>query len=199
MALAVWAGGAAQRAQPPDGDPLVVVWEGVGLGAGGVCGGLTVGLGVGLRVDGLGVGRALDLAGPGEPPVVLCLAPWRFRLLLGDGFGPAVPEAPGLAWADGLVEGVLACDVVVTAGAEWLNKFMNPTAPTALSSVARQVRVESLRRPSSRRKASRSLCRMGANEIGNRVKSPPRGVQGDTFFLRTMAEMARELGRRLSR
>jgi len=73
----------------------------------------------------------------------------------------ALADELGLGEPDGLADGVLACEVVVTAGAEWLNKFMNPTVPTALSSVARQVSVDSLRRPRSRRKASRSLCRMG--------------------------------------
>ena len=47
--------------QPPDFEPLVVVWEGVGLGAGGVGGGFTVGFGVALRVVGAGVPGALDV------------------------------------------------------------------------------------------------------------------------------------------
>jgi hypothetical protein len=158
----------------------VVVWEGVGLGAGGVEGALTVGFGVGLWVVGAGVGCALEVARFGAA-AGLCLA-CRFGLWLGDGLALALPEAFELAGPDGLVDGVPACEVVVTAGAEWLNRFMNPTAPTALSKVARQVSVESLRRPSSRRKVSRSLCRMGANEIGTCVKSPPRAVQGDTLI-----------------
>ncbi len=64
--------------------PLVVVWEGVGLGAGGVGGGFTVGLGVALRLVGAGVGRrALEVARLGAA-AVFCLACAR-ALWLGDG------------------------------------------------------------------------------------------------------------------
>ena len=155
----------------------MVVWDGLGLGAGGVRGGLTVGFGVGLLVVGPGAGRTLDVARFGA--AVLACRAWLWP---GEGVVLALPVALGLAGPDGLADGVPPCEVVVSAGAEWLNRFMNPTVPTALSKVARQVRVESLRRPSSRRKASRSLCRMGANEIGNCVKSPPRAVQGDALI-----------------
>ncbi len=142
----------------------MVVWEGVGLGEGGVDGGLTVGFGAGWRTVGAGVGRARDVARFGAA-AALCSA-CSFGLWLGDGLPLALPEAPGLAGPDGLVDGVPACEVVVAAGAEWLNTFINPTAPTALSKVARQVSVESLRRPSSRRKVSRSPCRMGVTKSG---------------------------------
>ena len=70
---------------------------------------------------------------------------------------------------------------VVAVVAEWLNRFMKPTTPTALSSVARQVSVDSLRRPSSRCARSRSRCLMGANETGKCVKRPPRANQGAHF------------------
>jgi hypothetical protein len=168
-------GRAVRLRQPPDFEPLVVVCEGVGLGAGGVGGAVTVGFGVALWVEGTGAGFALDVVRFG---VVWCLGACRFELLLGDGVGLALPALP-VADGDGLGVGVLACEVVVAAGAEWLNRPVIPTAPAALSRVARQVSVESLRSPSSRRKVSRCLCRIAVNEIGNCVKRPPRAVQGD--------------------
>jgi hypothetical protein len=82
----------------------VVVWEGLGLGAGGVEGALTVGFGVGLWVVGAGPGRALDVARFGAA-ADLCLA-CRFGLWLGEGL--AMPEALELAGPDGLVDGVPA-------------------------------------------------------------------------------------------
>jgi hypothetical protein len=173
-------GQAVRLRQPPDFEPLVVVCEGVGLGAGGVGGAVTVGFGVALWVDGAGAGFALDVD---RFRVVWCVGACRFELLLCDGFGLALSRPV----ADGDLPGVgvLACEVVV-AGAEWLNRPVIPTAPTALSSVARQVSVESLRSPSSRRKVSRCLCRIAVNKIGNCVKRPPRAVQGDAAVERCM-------------
>jgi hypothetical protein len=127
-------------------DPLVVVWAGAWLGAGGLRGGFTVGL---LDVR---LGFGLELG----------------RDRAGAELGLGVALAVLLAGLDltGLVLAVLVFAVLVLTGAvvaaeelgAWLNKFMNPTTPTPLSSVARQVRVDSLRRPRSRcARLSRSL------------------------------------------
>ena len=122
----------------------MLVWDGVGLGAGGVGDGFTVGL---LDVGfGFGLGCELGLVDAGA---VLALGAAlgerlaRFTLPAtcldgeGDGEGLVVAGAAGLPEAEGVVDAVVADD------AAWLNRFMNPTTPTALSSVARQVRVDS--------------------------------------------------------
>lgn len=156
----------ADAAQPPpDVEPLVVVWEGVGLGAGGVGDGFTVGL------LGFGFGLGWEL-GPDDAGAVLAFGAAlgerlaRFTLPAACVDGEA--EGDGLVVADGLglpgAEGVV--DAAVADDAAWLNRFMNPTTPTALSSVARQVRVDSRRRPRSRCAPSRSRCLMGVNESG---------------------------------
>jgi hypothetical protein len=123
---------------------------------------LVVGAGVGV-----GVGRALDLPRDGDALAVLCPAACRFELWPEEGLALVCAGELGPVLPGGLGDGLVACEVVVTAGAEWLSTFMNPTVPTAPSMVARQVRVESLRRLVSRRKARRSRYRIGANEIGN--------------------------------
>jgi hypothetical protein len=66
-----------------------------------------------------------------------------------------------LGLADGLVGGGA---VVAVEAAAWLNRFMKPITPTALSSPARQVSTDTLRRPLSRRARSRSRYLIGAYE-----------------------------------
>jgi len=66
-------------------------------------------------------------------------------LALGDGLALPLAAAPELLPALG--EAGADCDTVVAVVAEWLNRFMNPTTPTALRRVARQVIVDSLRKP----------------------------------------------------
>ncbi|HVB43546.1 MAG TPA: hypothetical protein VNF47_12685 [Streptosporangiaceae bacterium] len=130
--------------QPPV-EPLVVECVAVGVGAGaGVLGG-----GASVAV-GRGAGAAADRTGRGAVVVLALGLVWR-----ADGLADGL--APGLALGAGEP---FAVDVVATV--EWLNRFMKPTTPTALSSVARQVSVDSLRSPSSRRALSRSRCLMGA-------------------------------------
>ncbi len=159
----------------------MLVWEGVGLGAGGVGDGRTVGL---LDV-GFGFGLGCEL-GPDDAGAELgfwaALGDRLARCTLpgecpggeteGEGLAAGAWLPPGLPEADG-VAGAVAAEV-----AAWLNRFMNPTTPTALSSVARQVRVDSRRSPRSRCAPSRSRCLMSANESGSDVKRPPRTVQG---------------------
>ena len=130
-----------------------MVCDGVGLGAGGLGGGVTVvGFGVGLaEVDpGAGVGWALgelpgpvepdDRPAPGETDEPAFFAPW-----LCAPFAEGLADALALGLAPGWPD-----EVVVVDAAEWLNMFMRPTTPTVLSKVARQVSLDSLRRPSSR-------------------------------------------------
>lgn len=148
----------------------MVVWVGVGDGAGGVGGGF--GFGLALLDVGFGVGLVLvDLVAFGAALLLVLCA-----LLVGLDDGLAL--ALGLPPALGLVDGAPAWDTVIAVVvAAWLNRFMKPTTPTALSSVARQVMVDSLRSPSSRCARSRSRCLMGANETGSHVKGPPRMTQ----------------------
>jgi hypothetical protein len=117
----------------------------------------------------------VDLLGFGVALVLAFFCPLWLGLGLADGLALAAALLPeDFVDAD--------CDAAVTVLAVWLNKFMKPTTPTALSSVARQVRVDSLCKPLSRRALSRSRCLMGANETGNCVKGPPRTNQGGTAF-----------------
>ncbi len=131
---------------------VVCVGAGVGVGAGGVGGGATVG----VLVVGAAAGVfALLVAGAGLDAFVP-------ELLLGDGLGEAdelPPDTPGVV--DGAVP-----DVVRALVAEWLKRFMKPTTPTALSTVARQVSLDTLRKPSSRRARRRSRCLIGDNQTG---------------------------------
>lgn len=169
--------GGGSRAAPgqPPVEPLVVVCDGVGAGVGVLGGG--VGLTVALVEDGAGFGV--------EPPAAVDEPP-AAGVVLGCFFPVRAAFLVALALGDGVVDGlVLAPDVgvvpvlaVVVVTGWWLNKFMKPTTPTALSRVARQVIVESLRRPSSRCARSLSRCLMGANETGDYVKRPPRMDQG---------------------
>jgi hypothetical protein len=100
-----------------------------------------------------------------------------------DDVEPGVPDADGLALPLGPDDGVVEEDAeVAVAVAAWLNRFMNPKTPTALSNVARQVSVDTLRRPLSRRARSRSRYLMGPYETGRYVKRPPRVTQGAVGF-----------------
>ena len=133
----------------------MVVWDGVGLGAGGVGEGFTVGLldvGLGLGL-GLGCELGLDDAGA-ELALGEALGERLARFALLATCAGEEAEAEGLAAEAGLLPGLPeaggAVDAAVAEVAAWLNRFMNPTTPTALSSVARQVRVESRRRSRSR-------------------------------------------------
>jgi hypothetical protein len=136
----------------------VLVWDGVGLGAGGEGGGL----GLALLVVGFGFGFGwavgwallLDLVAFGDAFALAFLCALLLALGLGDGLplGLALPA---------LGEVGVDCDAVAAAVVEWLNRFMNPTTPTALRSVARQVSVDSLRKPWSRCALRRSRCFMG--------------------------------------
>lgn len=67
--------------QPPPVEPLVVVWDGAGLGVGGCGGGLT---------DGLGVGVLAECAGARDEPAAL-----------GDAVRVALSACPVLAVGDG--------------------------------------------------------------------------------------------------
>ena len=99
----------------------------------------------------------LDVLAFGDAFALAFLCALVLALGLGDGLtlGAAV-ELPALG------EVGADCDAVAAVVAGWLNRFMNPTTPTALSSVARQVIVDSLRKPASRCALSRSRCLMGA-------------------------------------
>ncbi len=123
---------------------------------------LVVGFGFGF---GWAVGWALldDLPAAGEGFALAFAPAFLCALLLALGLGDGLPLAPGAA-LELLALGEVGadCDTVAAVVAEWLNRFMNPTTPTALRSVARQVMVESLRRPWSRRALSRSRCFMSA-------------------------------------
>jgi hypothetical protein len=156
---------AGAAAQPPDVEPLVVVWDGVGVAEGGLDGGLTVGFAVGLLDVGAGAGwddfcglAAEECALGAADVAALAAALWP-----GDACGLALPAGLPLVLTPGVVEGEVPEVLVVAAVvAEWLKRFMKPTTPTALRRVARQVRVDTRRRPSSRRARSRSRCLMGA-------------------------------------
>jgi len=177
-----------------------VVCEGVGLGVGVDGGDDSVGVGVGLGAgaddddlldDGCGLGALLDellwLVDGVLLPVVplLGLAPgvvddWPGLALrpcdgLADGLADGVPLGLGLGLADGDVDEV---EVVAADEARWLNRFMKPTTPTALSKVARQVSTDTRRSPLSRRATSRSRYLMSANESARHVKRLPRTTQG---------------------
>lgn len=149
--------------------PLVVVCDGVGLGAGGLGGGDTVvGFGVGLADVGPGAGVGWppdELPEPGgfEPEDFLVPGdadePDFFAPCL-DAFAEGLADALALGLALGVVPGWFGEVAVVVVAAEWLNMFIKPTTPTVLSRVARQVSLESLRRPLSRCALSRSRCLM---------------------------------------
>lgn len=153
-----------------------MVCDGVGVGAGGVGGGL----GLAELEVGFGFGWALGalLVEPrdaGELGAAVCLRECLLRLADALGLGPG---GLGLGLADGFEGLAFAASDAVAVEAAWLNRFMNPTTPTALSSDARQVSVDSLRSPLSRCAPRRSRCLMGCYETGKRVKRPPRMVQG---------------------
>jgi len=164
-----------------------VVWDGVGLGFGALVGDVIVGVeaGAGADDDLLGAGPAagavvdvllvgagaellFELLGLGR--ALRCLpSPWVV-------FGLALGVALGLA--PGLVDDVVDVGAAVAVDAEWLKRFMKPAMLAALSSVARQVRVDTLRKPLSRRAPSRSRYLMAPHETGSYVKRPPRAIQG---------------------
>lgn len=87
----------------------------------------------------------LLVVGEGFALAFLCLCALLLALGLGDGL--TLAPAAALALRPALGELGADCDTVVAVVAEWLNRFMNPTTPTALRRVARQVIVESLRKP----------------------------------------------------
>ena len=137
---------------------------GVGFGDFDECAGVGCAVGVAC-VEGAVVGVAL-------PAAFLCAC---LLVLVGDGVAVARAAASACDPGPGPDDGVLSCAVVVATA--WLNRFMKPTTPTALNRVARHVRVDSLRRPSSRCALSRWRCLMGVNETGKYVKRPSRTVQ----------------------
>jgi hypothetical protein len=93
-----------------------------------------------------------------------------------DGLGLGDGEADGLTAADGVGPGEGGADATVEA-AEELNRFIRPTTPTLLSRVARQVSVDSRRRPVSRRAPRRSRFLMADKSTGDLVKRSPRREQ----------------------
>ena len=95
----------------------MVVWDGVGLGAGGFGGGVRDGLGFGVLDERVGVGRAVGLVlDDGAafcvalPAAALCACP---LVRLADGVAPA--RAAALACEPGprLGDGLAACAAVV--------------------------------------------------------------------------------------
>jgi hypothetical protein len=142
------------------------------------------------------VGSALlvEMAGLGALLARAFLCARLLGLRLGDGAALAFALA-ALGLADGWTGCVFdACAAAVVA-AEWFSRFMNPTTPTVLSSVARQVSLDNRRRPSSRCAPRRSRCFMSPYEIGERVKRPPRTNQGVILFGRGAAPGATGLVR----
>ena len=130
----------------------------LGAGAGAVEDG--AGCGLGALVVGFGAGVPLPVLMADGCRLVLwrgtewwCLARLCVRWALG------VADGVVLGLADGFETAVAAVE-----GAAWLKRFMKPTTPTALSRVARQVRVDTLRRPWSRRARSRSCCLMATTK-----------------------------------
>ena len=131
---------------------------------------MIVGFGVGVGV-GVGVGRALwvgagALAGevaPGAGRAFLVACPLGDGLALGLGLLLAVVVL-------GLGDGVVAAAAWVAVLAAWLKRFMNPTTPTALSRLARQVKVDSLRRPLSRCARRRSRCLMAVTKSDHALR-----------------------------
>jgi hypothetical protein len=144
-----------------------VVWDGVGVGVG--AGGLDdgVGLGVGLGDVGPGAGAVEEWVVDGAE----LLAPWLAECegaLLALWPLPAVWLAVGDVLAlllEVLPAGVFVdVEAVVVEAAAWLNRFAPPATPTTLSSVARQVSLDSLRRLASRRAPICSRCRMALRD-----------------------------------
>jgi len=93
----------------------VVVWDGLGLGAGGVGGGL----GVGVLDEGVGVGRAVRLVrGDGAAVGEVLLVAFLCACLLDlPSDGVALVRAAALAWKPGLGpgDGFVAWAAVVAA------------------------------------------------------------------------------------
>ena len=137
---------------------------------------MIVGLGVGVCDVGVGVGRALCVGAgppagevvPGAGRALLVACPLWDGLALGLGL-PLGVAALGLG--NGPAEGVVAPAAwVAVVLAAWLNRFMNPTTPTALSRLARQVKVDSLRKPLSRCARRRSRCLMAATKSDHALR-----------------------------
>jgi len=108
---------AGRGRHPPDFEPLVVVWDGVGLGFGGFGGGVTDGFG--LPDEGAGVGCAVGLAlvdgaacGAALLPAFMCA--WLFELLT-DGVALARAAALASKPGPGLGDGLVAWAAVVAA------------------------------------------------------------------------------------
>jgi len=171
-------------------EPLDVVWDGEGVGAGVLGGG--VGLGLGLAVVGVGAGAVeWPVVGAELPvpwPVAGCVAEWPARpvwpaLWLGE--ADAVPVALGLLPA-GVFVAVGGAAAVLAAA--WLNRFAPPATPTTLSSVARHVSLDNLRRLASRRAPRCCRCRMGPTR--------PHGMLRDhQEELKAVISLARRSGR----
>ncbi len=134
-----------------DPDEVVCVGLGLGAGAGVVGGGASVCVGAGVGAAGgaapdVGVGVGV-LAGAAAAAWCLSLRFLCTGLLVGLGLG--------LACGDGRTAGLAAA--VVWAFAVRANRVANATAVIALSWVARQVRRDRRRMPSSR--AAPGVCR----------------------------------------
>jgi hypothetical protein len=124
---------------------------------------------------GVAVGRALGVA-ECVGPLAEVVVPAARELLLVWRPGDGLAELDGLADPNGLLPGLpggVAARAWVTAAvpAVWLSRFMKPNTPTVLSRVARQVRVDSLRRPLSRCAPSRCRGLMGSTKPDNALSA----------------------------
>jgi hypothetical protein len=145
-----------------------VVWDGVGVGVG--AGGLDdgVGFGVGGAEVGPDAGAVEEWVVDGAellaPWLAGCVAAWLALLPL-LALWLAVGDVLAALLLEVLRAGVFVdVEAVVVEAAAWLNRFAPPATPTTLSSVARQVSLDSLRRLASRRAPICSRCRMAPRD-----------------------------------